>query len=123
MTAPRSGDSVTAIGPFRPCQRRHGNMVTHLTKIAFVISLAGLTAACATVPVQEMSDARQAVEAARRITAASQDSPALRSAEVLLQNAEQALAEGNYKQARKDAAAAREQAMAAQAEQEKPSAQ
>jgi len=127
LTAHRSGDSVTSIKPVpgRPAMS-HGTMLihpmfTHLTKIVFFIALCGLFVACATVPVQEMSDARQAVEAARRATAASQDSTALRSAEALLQNAEQALAEGNYKQARKDAAAAREQAVAAQAVQEKSS--
>jgi Tfp pilus assembly protein PilX len=99
-----------------------GIMATRLIKNAFsLMLLLGVLAACAAVPVQEMSDARQAVEAARRVTSASQDSPALRSAEALLQNAEQALAEGNYKQARKDAEAARQKAMEAQASQDKSS--
>ena len=70
--------------------------------------------ACVAVPVQEMSDARQAVDAARKAGAESHASEELQSAEALLLNAEQALQDGDYKQAREDAAASRAQAVQAQ---------
>jgi len=88
------------------------------SKIPFLrvtLLLAILTlAACAGVPVQEMSDARQAVDAARKVGAESRASKTLQSAEVFLQHAEQALQDGDYPQARKDAEAARAQAVQAQ---------
>ncbi len=75
---------------------------------------AGLLSACAGVPVQEMSDARQAVEAARQADARIYAPEELQAAENLLQRAEEALTEGYYRQAREDAEAAREQAVSAQ---------
>ena len=74
----------------------------------------GLLSACAGVPVQEMSDARQAVEAARQADARTYAPEELQAAENLLQRAEEALTEGYYRQAREDAEAAREQAVSAQ---------
>ncbi len=74
----------------------------------------GLLSACAGVPVQEMSDARQAVEAARQADARIYAPEELQAAENLLQRAEEALTEGYYRQAREDAEAAREQAVSAQ---------
>jgi len=79
------------------------------------LALAGLLAACAGVPVQEMSDARQAVEAAREAGAREYAPDELQAAENLLQRAEEALTEGYYRQAREDAEAARAQAVSAQA--------
>ncbi len=75
---------------------------------------AALLSACAGVPVQEMSDARQAVEAARQAEARTYAPEELQAAENLLQRAEEALAEGYYRQAREDAEAAHEQAVNAQ---------
>ncbi len=79
------------------------------------LALIGLLTACAGVPVQEMSDARQAVEAARQANAQTYAPEELQAAENLLQRAEEALTEGYYRQAREDAEAAREQAVSAQA--------
>ena len=70
--------------------------------------------ACAGVPVQEMSNARQAVDAARKVGAETHASKELQTAEKLLQSAEQALQDGDYQQARKDAEASRDQAVRAQ---------
>jgi Tfp pilus assembly protein PilX len=73
-----------------------------------------LLSACAGVPVQEMSDARQALDVAREAAAGTDASKELRSAETLLQSAEQALQEGDYKRARKNAQASRSQSVQAQ---------
>ncbi len=83
-------------------------------KISF-LAFALVLSACATVPpVQEMSDARQALNAARKAGAEVHASKDLQSAEALLQNAEHALQEGDYKQARRDAEAAQSKAVVAQ---------
>lgn len=67
----------------------------------------GLTA-CAGAPVQEMSNARQAIKAARDATGNSAATPAsLIEAEALLIRAEDRLQKREYKEARRDAIAAR----------------
>jgi hypothetical protein len=64
--------------------------------------------ACAGAPVQEMSNARQAIKAARDATGLSRATPAsLIEAESLLNRAEDNLQKRAYKQARRDAIAAR----------------
>jgi len=80
--------------------------------IFFLIVL--ILSACAGAPVQEMSNARQAVEAAKQAGAETRATKELKSAEGLLQNAEKALLNGDYKQARQHAEEAREQAVTAQ---------
>lgn len=85
----------------------------NLVKIPFLLLVLVLSA-CAGVPVQEMSNARQALEAAREVGAETRATAELQSAEALLQSAEQALQEGDYKQARKAAEASRAQAVEAQ---------
>ena len=67
-------------------------------------------AACAGAPVQEMSDARQAIRAARAAGAAERAPDALRSAEQLLATAEHELKDGDYREARRAATAARARA-------------
>jgi hypothetical protein len=65
-------------------------------------------AGCAGAPVQEMSNARQAIKAARDATGSTQSTPAsLVEAEALLNRAEDSLQKRAYKQARRDAIAAR----------------
>ena len=66
-------------------------------------------AACAGAPVQEMSNARQAIKAARDATGLTRAAaPAsLIEAETLLNRAEDNLQKRAYKQARRDAIAAR----------------
>ena len=65
-------------------------------------------AACAGAPVQEMSNARQAIKAAREAAGPATSAPAsLIEAETLLNRAESNLQKRAYKQARRDAIAAR----------------
>ena len=72
--------------------------------------LAGMgLVACAGAPVQEMSNARQAIKAARDANAELSASapPSLAEAEALLNRAEVSLQRRAYKAARRDAIAAR----------------
>jgi sialic acid synthase SpsE len=64
-------------------------------------------AACAGAPVQEMSNARQAIRAARDAGAEKLAPQTLNEAETLLQNAERSLQNRAYKDARRSAVAAR----------------
>lgn len=75
--------------------------------------LAGLLASCATAPVQEMSDARQALSAARDAGADQAAPTLLEGAESALEQAEQELNAGAYAEARKQADIAREKAIEA----------
>ena len=69
-----------------------------------------LVSACAAPPVQEMSDARQAIRAARAAGAAHRAPDALQNAEQLLATAEQELRSGDYRGARRAATTARARA-------------
>ena len=60
----------------------------------------GLVAGCATAPVQEMSDARQALLAARQAGAATRAPQIYSRAEALLQQAQDQLSVGGYASAR-----------------------
>lgn len=72
-------------------------------------------AGCVAAPVQEMSDARQAIQAAKDINGSSASGNAsLSRAQQLLKDAESALEEGEYKKARLKARDARESALQAQ---------
>ncbi len=84
------------------------------SRLIKILSLILLLSACAGMPVQEMSNARQAVEAARKAGADIRAPKELESAEGLLHNAEKALEDGNYSQAKKNARAAHDQAVTAQ---------
>lgn len=68
---------------------------------------------CATAPTQEMSDARQAIQAARNAGARDHAPRALDSAEGLVSRAEQAIEGGRYDQARADAVASKKDAVKA----------
>jgi PBP1b-binding outer membrane lipoprotein LpoB len=88
-------------------------------KIAFlrVFALVFITliiVGCVSAPVQEMSDARQAIRAASNSAGQPQLNDDLLKARHLLKDAESALAEGEYKEAREKAEAARDFAMQAQ---------
>jgi hypothetical protein len=79
-------------------------------------------AACETAPpVQEMSDARQAIAVAREAGAAEKAAIHLRAAEDYLESAEQALTERNYTEARRDAKHAKMKALDALKASEAPS--
>lgn len=69
-----------------------------------------LSAACASIPVQEMSDARQAIQAAEEAGAATLAPEPLREAKRLLTSAERKLQREAYTAARLDAREARRQA-------------
>lgn len=91
-------------------------LTTKLTLSAVaILSLA----ACATAPVQEMSDARQAIRSAEAVGAAQRSPDALSAAQRLLREAQTHLEVGAYGDARRSALDARDAAIKAreQAEQ------
>lgn len=70
--------------------------------------------ACAAAPVQEMSDARQAIQVAKSAGVDEFSQTNLIQAQKLLRKAERALYIGEYKKARVNALAARKEALQAQ---------
>lgn len=64
-------------------------------------------AACAGAPVQEMSNARQAIKAARDAGAEERVPEVLHEAQALLDRAQESLERRAYREARRDAIAAR----------------
>jgi hypothetical protein len=69
-----------------------------------------IVAACASAPVQEMSDARQAIQAAEEAGAAQHAPEELEDAKALLSSAERKLQKAAYNGARNDAREARRRA-------------
>lgn len=69
--------------------------------------LSGTLAACAAAPVQEMSNARQAIKAARDAGADRVAPQKLSEAQALLERAENSLQSRSYRDARRNAVAAR----------------
>ncbi len=92
------------------------NILKSLPKLAVLVFaslvLPGLSA-CSVAPVQEMSDARQAVSAAEQAGAADYASESLGRAQALLHNAESKLSQRRYKEAREEANAAKAEALVA----------
>ena len=84
------------------------------TTVGFLVAGLLLMVSCASAPVQEMSDARQAIQAAKEAGAKLASQPSLQKAEELLKEAEAALQNGEYKKAKRTAKEARNQAMQAQ---------
>ncbi len=90
-----------------------------------LVALVLVIAACETAPVQEMSDARQAIAVARNAGAAELAARELHDAETYLQSAERKLEQRAFAEARADALAAKNRALQAlsvadQAKQEQP---
>jgi hypothetical protein len=82
-----------------------------LRRFPAVLAVAGLLlAACAGAPVQEMSNARQAIRAARDAGAEKMAPQKLNEAELLLNRAEDSLERRAYREARRNAIAARDKA-------------
>jgi len=85
--------------------------------LAKLLGLTGLVLSvvvgCASAPTQEMSDARQAIQAARDAGAEKHAQYNLGNAETLLTQAEEALEAGLYDDARKEAAESKKQAVSA----------
>ena len=70
-------------------------------------------AGCAGMPLQEMSDARQAIRAAERAGAGKHAPQLLDEARQLVEDARRSMHEGDYREARDDAELARNKAMEA----------
>ncbi len=87
------------------------NTKMHRVWVATIAAL--LLAACAGPPVQEMSDARQAIEAAEEAGALEHAPMQLRFARDLISSAETKLEKRAYNGARRDARLAREKAVEA----------
>ena len=84
--------------------------LTHFLRIAvFAVTLA--VAACQTAPVQEMSDARQAIDVAREAGAEEHAAEDLKTAVEHLAKAEESLSLRQYEQARADAVRAKSSAL------------
>ena len=81
--------------------------------MAVLIGVACLIGCRGSPPVQEMSDARQAISAARTAGATTGSSPELDAANAAISRAEDALQAGEYTRARLDAQQAKHHATAA----------
>lgn len=85
-----------------------------LVAVASVVTFLLVATGCETAPpIQEMSDARQAIAVARGAGAATVAASELDAAERSLKSAELRLEERNYEQARRDALIAHDRAKAA----------
>ncbi len=90
--------------------RKAGGTVGRLGR-GIIVAVLALLYACGTgPPVQEMSDARQAIAAAREAGAADRAAEDLRAAEAYLDSAQRSLSERAYGTARRDATLAKERA-------------
>ena len=78
-----------------------------LSRGLLLVLLSGTVAACAGAPVQEMSNARQAIKAARDAGADRIAPQKLSEAQALLERAETSLQNRSYRDARRNAVAAR----------------
>ena len=83
-------------------------------RAVYLILLVLLQVGCAAAPVQEMSDARQSIKAAKAVSKGEVSNEHIKTAESLLLKAQVALEEGDYGTARKNANQAREMAMRVQ---------
>ena len=90
--------------------RKAGGTVGRLWRGIIVAVLALLYACGTAAPVQEMSDARQAIAAAKEAGAADRAAEDLRAAEAFLDSAQRNLSERAYGSARHDATRAKERA-------------
>ena len=85
----------------------------HVLRLAAIAATLSIVAACQTAPVQEMSDARQAIAAAQDAGAETYAAGDLRMAVGFLQSAETHLSNHAYDRARRDAVQAKEKALSA----------
>jgi len=82
-------------------------------RTALLVLLLLMLTACATMPAQEMSDARQAIQAAEEVSAAEKAPAVFQEAKSLLEQAQLMIKEQNYYEARRLADAAKETALIA----------
>lgn len=116
---------MTAVGPGARFQRvtrynTSNHIINKLIRKLIILSLLIGAAACAAAPVQEMSDARQAINSAEEAGAARYSPQQLDEARQLLDRAQLKLKIGAYGEARRLALDARDEAIRAR---EKASAQ
>lgn len=90
-------------------------LATHLSHFLRVTALAALIVVCGcqSAPVQEMSDARQAINVAKEAGAEQRAPGELKAAIDYLQNAEGFISEHRYDMARREAINAKASAMSA----------
>ena len=88
----------------------HSSRHSYFLRAALFAALLGLVA-CQTAPVQEMSDARQAISVAREAGAAEHASAEFKAAVDLLESAERHLNQREYQIARRDALQAKLKAL------------
>jgi hypothetical protein len=97
---------VRSKNPTRKAGRTNGRLGRGI-----IVALFALLYACGTAaPVQEMSDARQAIAAAKEAGAEDHAAEDLRAAEAFLDSAQRNLSERLYGSARRDATLAKEKA-------------
>ncbi len=84
-----------------------------LLRWSFIMLVLALGSACGSAPVQEMSEARQAIDAARAAGAEQHAAEQYHKAQNLLKNAEQLLNDHHFSKARQNAAEARDEAVRA----------
>ncbi|GMQ88212.1 MAG: hypothetical protein BMS9Abin08_1443 [Gammaproteobacteria bacterium] len=78
-----------------------------------ILLLLALGSACGSAPVQEMSEARQAIDAARAAGAEQYAAEQYNKAQALLKKAKQLLNDDHFSKARRSAAEARDEAVRA----------
>jgi hypothetical protein len=88
---------------------------------SILLGIVFMLVACASAPVQEMSDARQAIQAAHAAGAERAARETLSSARSLLEQAERELESGRFREARRNALGARAQAVLAREQAEQAS--
>jgi len=97
------------VNPLKLCHP----IATHALRLLAAALLGGVLAACAGAPVQEMSDARQAVSVADQLQAAKAAPTEMATAHQYLEKAQSALDAGDYRAAREAALLARQAAVKA----------
>ncbi len=104
----------------KPIRIAKGGAYLGVSARGLLIAILFIAAGCGTAPpVQEMSDARQAIAAAKDAGAAQMAPEDLRMAEAFLDSAQRKLSERAYAQARRDALQAKNRALAALAASER----
>ena len=90
-----------------------GYRFARLLRWLFILLALALGSACGSAPVQEMSEARQAIDAARIAGAEQHAAEQYNKAQTLLKDAEQLLNDRHFRKARLSAADARDEAVRA----------
>jgi len=90
-----------------------GCRFARLLRWLFFMLVLVLSVACGSAPVQEMSEARQAIDAARVAGAEQHAAGQYNKAQTLLKDAEQLLNDRHFRKARLSAASARDEAVRA----------